>query len=100
MARTNSPEPVPAPTPKEPAVDRLYTPEELCLRWGGAVRPRTLKKWRIAKRGPGYVRIGNRVLYRAAEVLAWELAQVVASQGGDAPAVSPPKTLRGRGVPR
>lgn len=35
------------------------------------VKPQTLRMWRHAGRGPVYVRFGNRVAYRRADLDAW-----------------------------
>lgn len=54
----------------------LLSPEALVARWSDAVGVRTLKKWRGQGRGPAFLRIGNRVLYRLADVQAFEAARV------------------------
>ncbi len=58
------------------AAPELLSPEALVARWHDAVGLRTLKKWRGLKRGPAFLRIGNRVLYRVADVEAFEAARV------------------------
>ena len=43
---------------------------ELARRWG--ISHRTLQRWRSQEKGPPYLKLCGRVIYRAAEVLAWE----------------------------
>lgn len=57
------------------------TPRELARRWG--MNPGTLANQRSARTGCTYLRLGGRVAYRAADVLAYEAACVV-SPGGAA----------------
>jgi len=40
---------------------------------------RTLERWRVAGSGPGFVKAGRRVLYRAADLETWITARVVGS---------------------
>jgi hypothetical protein len=46
---------------------------ELARRW--RISPRTLERWRWLNRGPQYLKIGGRVAYRMADVLAYETAR-------------------------
>lgn len=48
------------------------TPSELCARYKGAISERTLANWRSRGEGPGFLKIGGRVLYVVDDVLAWE----------------------------
>jgi hypothetical protein len=48
------------------------TPEELISRWRGTVSEPTLRSWRSRGDGPAFIRIGNRVLYPLADVVAYE----------------------------
>ncbi len=48
----------------------LLTPETLSNRWG--VTPNTLSQWRWNGRGPKFLKIGRRVLYRLQEVESFE----------------------------
>lgn len=41
-------------------------------RWQGQVASATLATWRSRGTGPRFVKIGGRVLYRLADVIAWE----------------------------
>lgn len=45
---------------------------ELARRWRLSVR--TLEKWRSSGRGPAYLKLGGRVVYRAEDVTAHEEA--------------------------
>lgn len=55
---------------KEPA-DHL-TPVEVVTRWKHTVTMATLANWRSNGSGPKYLKIGGRVLYRRADIEAWE----------------------------
>jgi Helix-turn-helix domain len=46
---------------------------ELARRW--RISPRTLERWRWLKQGPPYLKIGGRVVYRLADIEAFEAAQ-------------------------
>jgi len=46
---------------------------ELGCRW--AISPRTLERWRWLGQGPGYLKIGGRVVYRLSDIEAYEAAQ-------------------------
>lgn len=55
--------------------DRMIEPVELAQRW--KIHVKTLGNWRVQGRGPAYVKMGGRnskVLYREADVLAYEAA--------------------------
>ncbi len=49
--------------------DNYYTPASHELRAIGAVQ--TLARWRHEGVGPPYMKIGARVVYRGADILAW-----------------------------
>lgn len=54
----------------------FLTADDLVARWKGTVTKQTLANWRVRKptpRGPGFVKIGGRVLYPLEQVVAWEL---------------------------
>lgn len=38
-------------------MSKLLTPKDLCERW--AVADNTLRKWRVAKTGPNYIKLGE-----------------------------------------
>ena len=40
------------------------------------VSTRTLQRWRAAKTGPAWVRIGKKVVYRRSDIRAFEVAQI------------------------
>ena len=50
----------------------FLTPDQLLARWGNSLSLHTLKMWRYRKKGPPYVKIGKRVLYRTSAIAAWE----------------------------
>jgi phosphatidylserine decarboxylase len=50
----------------------FMTPDQLIERWQGQVASATLASWRSRNSGPPYVKVGGRVLYKAADVEAWE----------------------------
>ncbi len=57
-----------------PAHDQAHLAQvELADRW--RISPKTLERWRWRKQGPAYLKIGGRVVYRLADVLAYEAAQ-------------------------
>jgi len=40
-------------------------------RYLGAINPRTLENWRVYGRGPRYLKVGDRVVYRRRDLDAW-----------------------------
>jgi Helix-turn-helix domain len=46
---------------------------ELANRW--RISPRTLERWRWLHQGPAFMKIGGRVVYRLADIEAFEVAQ-------------------------
>jgi Helix-turn-helix domain len=50
------------------------TQADLAQRW--RLSERTLEKWRSTKRGPPFVKVGSRVIYRIEDVEAYEAAQL------------------------
>ena len=46
---------------------------ELAARW--KISPRTLERWRWSGEGPGYIKIGGRVVYALKDVEAFEEKQ-------------------------
>lgn len=59
----------------QPANDndpQYLTPEALHDRWKKRVAVRTLSNWRSLGTGPKFTKVGGRILYPLAEVLAWE----------------------------
>lgn len=60
-----------------------FTQEQLAARWH--LSPRTLEQWRWLGKGPKFLKIGARVLYREADVEDWEAAQVCQNTSGPLP---------------
>ncbi|WP_400086993.1 helix-turn-helix transcriptional regulator [Yoonia sp. R78084] len=56
------------------------TQEQLAQRWH--LSPRTLEQWRWLGKGPKFLKIGARVLYREEDVEAWEASQVCQNTSG------------------
>jgi hypothetical protein len=50
------------------------TQAEVARRW--RLSPRTLERWRWQGRGPQYLKVGGAVLYRAADVAAFEASRL------------------------
>ena len=48
----------------------FLTQRELAHRW--RLSGRTLEKWRWTKKGPAHVKLGGRIVYRLADVEAYE----------------------------
>jgi hypothetical protein len=46
---------------------------QLARRW--SLSPRTLERWRWLNQGPGYLKIGGRVVYRLEDIEMFEAAQ-------------------------
>jgi predicted DNA-binding transcriptional regulator AlpA len=57
--------------------EKLFTQDELAARWSMASN--TLRKWRWEGKGPKYVKLGSRVLYRESDILAYEEANIKSS---------------------
>ncbi|SLN47135.1 hypothetical protein PSA7680_02423 [Pseudoruegeria aquimaris] len=49
--------------------------KELAARW--RISHRTLERWRWAREGPVYMKIGGRVVYRLEDILAFERAMLL-----------------------
>lgn len=62
----------PSPPTTETSSDDFLTPDALVARWMGQVASATLATWRSRGNGPRFVKVGGRVLYRLADVLAYE----------------------------
>jgi hypothetical protein len=52
----------------------------LAERW--LISPRTLEQWRWQGRGPRYVKVGSRVIYRLSDIEAFEKAGLHANTNG------------------
>jgi len=56
--------------------EALMKPAELAERW--AISPRTLENWRLANRGPPFLRLdGRRVRYRPSDVAEFESKHLI-----------------------
>ena len=55
-------------------MSEFLTPAELTARWKGAITTAGLKMWRYRKKGPPYVKLGAKILYRTSDIVAWEAA--------------------------
>ena len=53
---------------------RHVSQKELAHRWG--LSPRTLERWRWLKRGPVFLRLGGRIVYRLQDIESYEAAQL------------------------
>jgi hypothetical protein len=53
---------------------------QLARRW--SLSPRTLERWRWRERGPAYLKVGGRVVYRLEDVEAFERDAVRRPDGG------------------
>ena len=76
-----APASIPVKAPVQPATNpntdrpiRHLNQIDLSRRW--SISPRTLERWRWLKSGPRYLKIGGRVVYRLADVEAFETAQI------------------------
>lgn len=61
----------------------MLSQDQLADRW--QISPRTLEQWRWLGKGPKFLKIGARVLYRDADVLSYEQAQVCQNTSGPLP---------------
>jgi hypothetical protein len=59
---------------------RFLDQRGLAQRW--LISPRTLEQWRWQGRGPQYLKIGGRVIYRLADVETFETANLHVSTIG------------------
>jgi hypothetical protein len=66
-----------APAAERPPVQHLHQ-AELARRW--RISPRTLERWRWLGRGPGYLKLGGRVVYRVVDVEAFEATAAAAAR--------------------
>jgi hypothetical protein len=60
--------------------------DELAERW--LISPRTLEQWRWQGRGPRYLKIGGRVVYRLSDIEGFEAANLRAG-ASDLPGTGP-----------
>lgn len=50
--------------------DNLMTPEQLATRW--SVPTKTLGQWRWSGRGPKFLKLGKRIMYRMEDIHEFE----------------------------
>lgn len=62
---------------------QFLTPRELYERWGGTVAENTLVNWRAMRTGPGFIKLGHKVVYPLSEVESWEQANTVRTTAPD-----------------
>lgn len=62
----------PSPATTATSSAEFLTADQLVARWNAQVASATLATWRSRGNGPKFVKIGGRVLYRLADVIAWE----------------------------
>ena len=60
--------------PSNQIAPKHLTQIEVARRW--RLSERTLEKWRSIRRGPAYLKIGGRVVYRPEDIEAFERQQV------------------------
>lgn len=60
---------IPKRNTHQPSIDGYLTSERLAERLG--VHPSTLAKWRMARSGPPFVRVGKRIMYSLSSVESW-----------------------------
>lgn len=53
---------------------RHLNQHELATRWN--ISERTLERWRFTGEGPQFVKLGGRVVYRLADIEAYETARI------------------------
>jgi predicted DNA-binding transcriptional regulator AlpA len=64
--------------------EQFLNQKQLARRWG--LSPRTIERWRRQRRGPSYLKLVGRVVYRHEDIVAFEAAQFHA--GGAAPSLT------------
>lgn len=57
-----------------PVAQKVITPDDLVVRWGGSHTKGTLANWRSQKKGPPFIKRGAKVLYPLDRLEAWEAA--------------------------
>ena len=67
--------------------------KELAARW--LMAPRTLAQWRWQGRGPRYLKIGGRVIYRQPDINAFEAASLHENTVGPIVAVTEDESTDG-----
>ena len=60
------------------------TQSQLAERW--MISPRTLEQWRWLGKGPRFLKIGARILYRDEDVESYEVSRICQNTSGPLPA--------------
>ena len=68
----------PADLSSSTAMPELLTEQMLALRWHCSTS--RLQRWRADRKGPDYLKIGGKVLYRLEDVRKYEIAHIVHSE--------------------
>lgn len=61
----------------------MLNQDQLVERWH--ISPRTLEQWRWLGKGPRFLKVGARVLYRASDVERYEASQICQNTSGPLP---------------
>jgi hypothetical protein len=61
----------------------LFTQDQLADRW--QISPRTLEQWRWLGKGPKFMKVGARVLYREPDVTDYEASHICQNTSGPLP---------------
>lgn len=61
----------------------MLNQHQLADRW--QISPRTLEQWRWLGKGPRFLKVGARVLYRASDVESYETSQIYQNTSGPLP---------------
>jgi hypothetical protein len=69
-----------------------FDQKNLAKRW--LISPRTLEQWRWQGRGPRYLKIGGRVVYRVSDIEAFEATNLHANTNGPAGDREPSLSIR------
>lgn len=56
----------------ESKLQNYLSVDDLHDRWSGTIKKTTINQWRYLKKGPKFVKIGGRVLYREEDVRIFE----------------------------
>ena len=65
--------------PESSDVVRYLTQKQLARRW--SMSHRTLERWRCLSRGPVWLKIGGKVLYKIEDIMGFEISKVVRGSG-------------------
>lgn len=58
---------------------KFLTPQEVSVRWGQRISPRTLANWRSQGMGPPFTKVGGAILYEIDRLAEWEARNTVTS---------------------